>query len=510
MNNLLLLPLAVAIASAATTYLVSSAKLNRIAPTLTSAVIFLSGITLIHSHYPYEVALGGVLRVDPLSAWMLTTVGAVGLTAIGAGLDSNVSREYSGLLNGFIFAMSLAVEADNIGVMWFAIEATTVATAFLVSKSGTRKSAEAAWKYVVIASSGIAIALLGVVIIFGASGGKTLSWILLIHDHQLNQGLLRLGIALTVLGFSTKVGLFPMHSWLPDAHSQSPSPVSALMSGVLLSVALYAILRMRLLSEVGMASAEIKGILIAMGLASVALASLMMVRQRDIKRLLAYSSMEHMGVMALGVAIGKGATAAVLIYILAHGLIKSSLFILVGRVVNKTGTSDITEISLSGSFAGVTKYLTIIAMIGLLGLPPFAIFFAEIQISVAGFTSGLGAYIATAFIFALVAFSSIIRLIANLAFDVAINGVNKTPIVENHPFTEVLVVQRSTNSGPEAIESSPALLPPAAKSTTSHSPHLSNFLIVLSLVGATVFPLFSQASLNAIQFTISTITGGRS
>lgn len=508
MNNLLLLPLVVAVTSAATTYLLSSATLNRIAPTLTSAVIFLSGITLIHSHHPFEVALGGVLRVDPLSAWMLATVGAVGLTAIGAGLDSNVSREYSGLLNGFIFAMSLAVEADNIGLMWFAIEATTVATAFLVSKSGTKKSAEAAWKYVVIASSGIAIALLGVVIIFGASGGTTLSWISLIHDHRLNQGLLRLGIALTVLGFATKVGLFPMHSWLPDAHSQSPSPVSALMSGVLLSVALYTILRMRLLSELGVANAEIKGLLIAMGLASVALASLMMVKQRDIKRLLAYSSMEHMGVMALGVAFGKGATEAVLIYILAHGLIKSSLFVLVGRVVNYAGTSDITELSESGRFSGATKYLTVIGMIGLLGLPPFAIFFAEISISVAGFTSGLGVCVAIAFIFSLVAFSSIIRSIAKLAFGGGNN--NAASRSDHYPVTSVQADKLMTDNSLYTVAKSSTATPLETTSATPSLLNLSNFLIVLSLAGATLFPLFSYASLNAIHLTITTITGGRS
>ncbi len=508
MNYLLILPFIMALATTGMIYSLRSTAINRLAPTLTSITIFLTGILLITYSAPYRVFLGGSLRVDPISAWMLVTVGAVGFTTTGAGLNSKVSRQYGALLTIFIFAMSLAVEADNIGVMWFAIEATTVATAFLVSQSGTSKSAEAAWKYVVIASSGIAIALLGVVLIFGSSGGTTLSWIGLVGDPQLNKGLLKLGIALTVLGFATKVGLFPMHSWLPDAHSQSPAAVSALMSGVLLSVALYAIIRMRLLSELSTANGEIKGILITMGLISVALASLMMVRQRDIKRLLAYSSMEHMGVMALGVAIGRAAIPAVLIYILAHGLLKASLFVVVGRVVESSGSSDIDQIAKSGGITGTNKYLIVVGLIGLLGLPPFGIFFAEISIAGSAFFNGLGLFISAAFIFTLVAFTSILRAVANLTLNYQRVGNHLSP-----PLSRDKIVEVERVNAPETYDERPDIKKVATMSSTNNRNSnglLSNLIIVTSLIGASIFPLFSYGALKTVEIAVNTLTGGAS
>ena len=504
MSYFVLLPLLTSAITIAITLASRSRTIYRLAPMITSTIIFLSGIILVGDGQGAQIALGGILRIDAISAWMLMTVGAVGTAAMGAGLKNDVNQSYSVLLNCFVAAMTVAVEADNIGFMWFAIEATTVATAFLVSKSGTRRAAEAAWKYVVLASSGIAIALLGIVIIFGASQGRTLSWIALMHDHHLNQGLLRLGLALTILGFATKVGLFPMHSWLPDAHSQSPSTVSALMSGVLLSVALYVIIRMRLLGEFSSGNSEFKGILIFMGITSLALASLMMVRQRDIKRLLAYSSIEHMGVMVLGVAVGKVAIAAVLTYILAHGLLKAPLFILAGRVVDGTGTSDIATISQSGNFVGRTKILTIVGLVGLLGLPPFAIFFAEISISISGFSRGLGIYIAVAFIFTLIAFSSIIRSISTLAFPVtqvshkAINESPYDPLSIDHSRGKVSVVAVRTDL-PSKESSS---IPLARKSR-----HSSDVILAASLLAAVLFPFFLTNSQRSIEVALSLLTG---
>ncbi|MDA8195715.1 MAG: proton-conducting transporter membrane subunit [Actinomycetota bacterium] len=505
MNYLLIIPLITAALAIAATFSARSSALNQYAPIFTGAITFITGLYLVATLHRTNISFGGVLRVDPLSAWMLMTVGAVGLVALGSGLRGGIDRGYSSLLNCFLAAMSLAVEADNIGVMWFAIEATTVATAYLVSMSGTKKSAEAAWKYVVIASSGIAIALLGVVIIFGASKGTTISWISLMRDHGLNQGLLRLGLSLSVLGFATKVGLFPMHSWLPDAHSQSPAPVSALMSGVLLSVALYLIVRMRLISEISLANTEIKGLLIAIGVGSIGVASLLMVRQSDIKRLLAYSSMEHMGVMAIGVAIGKDALPAVMTYILAHGLIKASLFVLAGRLVSKTGTSDISELAKSHNITGATKYLMILGLIGLLGLPPFAIFLAEVSISINGFTHGMAIFIVLSFIFALVAFSSVVRSTVQLAFG---NGPDDYPSIALG-IDQSLINDSITKSGsevPSYVKTSTSKV--ESKQSRPSRIRIADLTVATALIAALVFPLLDASSQRAIEATLSALTGG--
>ena len=196
-------------------------------------------------------ALDGQLRADALSAFMLIVTGSVGLTATWGGVDrdpaADPGRQYPMLIVLFLGAMSLAVLADNLGVLWVAIEATTIATAFLVGHHRTRRSLEAAWKYVVIGSVGVAIAFLGIVMLYAATraaGAPTLSWSTLqAHPADLDPSLVKVAAALAILGFATKAGLAPMHSWLPDAHSQAPAPVSGLMSGVLLSVAFYGILR---------------------------------------------------------------------------------------------------------------------------------------------------------------------------------------------------------------------------------------------------------------------------
>lgn len=388
----------------------------RFAPLATAAVVFATGVTL--------VVVGGVtsswvLRADAPASYVLLCIGAVAIVALWAGLTSGthtvgVGGRADALLCAFLAAMSLAVLSDNLGVMWVAVEATTIATAFLVGQRGTRKAIEAAWKYVVLGSVGVAIAFLGIVLIYAATpegGTATLSWVALTSsDHGLNPAIARIGIALAVLGFATKAGLAPMHSWLPDAHSQAPAPVSGLMSGVLLSVAMYAILRVQALSTLYSGAGLVRGLLVTGGLLSLAVAAALMLTQRDYKRLLAYSSIEHMGIIALGV--GSGSTlglAAALLHVLGHGVVKAAMFVVAGRILTATGSSRV------GDVTGLLKtrpdlgWPFLAGTAALLGFPPFVTFFTEVAIIVALAVSGLPWVAAGAGLLLLVCFAGIAR-----------------------------------------------------------------------------------------------------
>ncbi len=260
MSVLLWIPLLLPLATAAAAWWRRDHAWTRPADLVVAAVVLGTGLALIAAVAAQGplVAAGGLLRADALSAWLLTTIGAVAVTALWGGLPERSAPQgppdgrYTALICLFLAAMSLAVLADNLGVLWVAIEATTIATAFLVGHHRTQRSLEAAWKYVVLGSVGVAIAFLGIVLLYAATvaaGEPTLSWAALADGGiPLDPDLTRIAVALAVLGFATKAGLAPMHSWLPDAHSQAPAPVSGLMSGVLLSVALYAILRIQAIS----------------------------------------------------------------------------------------------------------------------------------------------------------------------------------------------------------------------------------------------------------------------
>src|ERR1035441_638339 len=338
--------------------------------TATIGIVLVCGIGLAARvvHGPPITAFGGALRVDALSAFMVIVIGAIGVLAtwqsvrylsleIAAGRSSRRHASlYSALVQGFVTAMLLAVLAGNVGVMWVAVEATTIITTFLVGYRQTRGSLEASWKYIAICSVGIAMAFLGTVLVYlaalhvGHHLHASLDWTsLMAVSHHLDPGVMRLAFALLVLGYGTKVGLAPMHSWLPDAHSQAPAPVSALMSGVLLTVAFYALLRFKAIADGALGPGDprarlvvagpplpfsallrfraISGgalgpgspraLLVVAGLGSLAVAASLLLTQRDYKRMLAYHSIEHMGLIALGAAAGSSlAIAAVLLLIL--------------------------------------------------------------------------------------------------------------------------------------------------------------------------------------------------
>ncbi len=428
MDTLLLVPLAVCLLLVGATAIARQPGLNRFAGMIAASTVLATGAataTIVLSDGPLT-ALGGLLRADALTAFMLTVVGAVGLTATWGSLAPRGTTEgrafvYPTLIVAFLFAMSLAVLADNLGIIWVALEATTITTAFLVGHYRTRQSLEAAWKYVVLGSVGVAIALLGIVLLYAATveaGSPTLSWTLLTEAGiALDPGLVKMASGLILLGFATKAGLAPMHSWLPDAHSQAPAAVSGLMSGVLLSVAFYGILRVQAITDSVIGPDLMRGLLIAGGLLSIAEAGALILRQRDLKRMLAYSSIEHMGIIALAAAIGGPlAIGAALLHMLGHGLAKSSIFVVSGRILSVEGTVQISQLrSLLSRRSGVAiPFLA--AMAALLGMPPFALFFTEVAIVIAGFQRGLGWVMALAITLLLVAFIGLARHTADMAF----------------------------------------------------------------------------------------------
>jgi len=375
-----------------------------------SAVVLAAAIALatnVAQRGPHT-AVAGLLRADALSAFMLIVIGAIALLATAATpahlraeilagrADQRTASRHSLLVQLFLAAMALAVLAANIGLLWIAVEGTTIATAFLVGQRRTRSAIEAAWKYVVICSTGIALALLGIILLNYASqhtpAPAGLDWTGLASSAgSLDPAVTRIAIVLLILGFGTKAGLAPMHAWLPDAHSQAPAPVSALMSGVLLSVAFYAILRVKVIADAALGIEFARALLVVIALASLALAASLLLAQRDYKRMLAYSSIEHMGLLALGAAAGSRlAIAAVLLHIAGHGLAKSVLFLGAGRVLQTTGTSRIDGVRGLAARQPLVAGCLGFGVLALIGLPPFSLFASELGIARAGFATGLG------------------------------------------------------------------------------------------------------------------------
>ncbi|MGI8613108.1 MAG: proton-conducting transporter membrane subunit [Nocardioidaceae bacterium] len=391
---------------------------RRIAATLTVAtgtVSFVLAVVLVGSVGDHTVTALRYLRVDALSvvfllatAFLYAATGAYSIgyladearvaAAIGgdeAKVFGRYSRQFYLGMNAFAWSMLCAPAVNGLALLWIAIEITTVVSALLVAIDNTEGATEAAWKYVLIASSGLGIALLATIVMYYAGAAALGSSYDLAFDpllraaQRLPETPVRLAFVLAVLGFGTKVGLFPVHTWLPDAHAEAPTPVSALLSGSLLAVSFYAILRYYQVAVSTLGPRFPQTVLLVFGVLSLLLASLYVLEQYDLKRLLAYSSVEHMGILAIGVSFGAPlALTGVLLHVLAHAAAKGNAFMGAGVLVRKFGTKELSRIRGGINVLPWSGPLFLIAIFSLSALPPFGIFRSEFQIVAGGLGAG--------------------------------------------------------------------------------------------------------------------------
>ncbi len=294
-------------------------------------------------------------------------------------------RFYHAMYQSMLFAMNLALLANNIGLMWVAVEVATLTTVLMVGIYRTPEALEAAWKYFILGSVGIALALFGTILVYLAAepvlgeGYNAMVWTTLLrHAAEFSPRLLNVAFVFLMLGYGTKVGLAPMHAWLPDAHAEGPTPISAVLSGLLLNVALYAILRFKMLLAANEAAITPGPLMITLGLASLIFAGFMLYRRDDIKRLFAYSSIEHMGIITFAFGMGGPlANFAGLLHMTMHSLTKSAIFFAVGHIAQVKGTQKIADIRGLTESHPVLGWTLVAAVMAIAGAPPFGVFMSE-------------------------------------------------------------------------------------------------------------------------------------
>jgi hydrogenase-4 component F len=294
-------------------------------------------------------------------------------------------RFYHAMYQVLMFAMNLALISNNIGLMWVAIELATLTTVVMVGIYRTHEALEAAWKYFILGSVGIAFALFGTILIYLAArpiigeGPDAMIWTLLIdHAAKFDPALLNVAFVFLILGYGTKVGLAPLHAWLPDAHAEGPTPISAVLSGLLLNVALHALLRFKMLLAVNPQVIAPGPLMVTMGLVSLIFASFMLYRRRDIKRMFAYSSIEHMGIITFAFGMGGPlANFAGLLHMTMHSLTKSAIFFAVGHIAQVKGTQRISNMGGLTETNPILGWGLVLGVVAIAGLPPLGIFMSE-------------------------------------------------------------------------------------------------------------------------------------
>ena len=348
---------------------------------------------------PYS-AFGQLFFVDPFNVVFVALTAFVGLTTAlfsrpymqieeqHGRLSPARLRLYHSMFQFFMATMLIALLTNNMGILWVAMEAATLTTVLLVSLYRTPASLEAAWKYFILCGVGIAQALFGTILLYfaserllGAEGGALLWTSLNAVKTDLEPTVLSLAFVFLLIGYGTKVGLVPLHNWLPDAHAEGPTPISAVLSGLLLNVAIYAVVRCKVLVEGSLHSRLPAHMLMGFGLLSVVLAAFFLWRQRDIKRLFAYSSIEHMGIITFAFGMG-GAVAnfAALLHMTVHSLTKSAIFFAVGHAAQKTGSQLMTQIRGLITLSPTVGWGLMMGSLAILGLPPFGVFASEFLI----------------------------------------------------------------------------------------------------------------------------------
>ncbi|OFZ90014.1 MAG: hydrogenase 4 subunit F [Betaproteobacteria bacterium RBG_16_66_20] len=346
------------------------------------------------------VALEEQFFVDPFNVFLVALTAFVGFTTAlfsrpymrieehHGRVNSARLRLYHSMYQLFSFTMVLCLLSNNVGILWVALEGATLSTVLLVSLYRTPASLEAAWKYFILCSVGIAQALFGVILLYFAAekvlgpGGTSLLWTHLYEvRHQLEPTVLSLAFVFLLVGFGTKVGLVPLHNWLPDAHAEGPTPVSAVLSGLLLNVALYAVVRSKVLVDGALDRNFSGNLMMGFGLLSVVVAAFFLSRQKDIKRMFAYSSVEHMGIMTFAFGMGGPVAAfAGLLHMTVHSLTKSAIFFTVGHASQKTGTQNMDEIRGLIESNPTIGWGLVLGSLAILGMPPFGVFTSEFMV----------------------------------------------------------------------------------------------------------------------------------
>ncbi|MFM2486881.1 hydrogenase 4 subunit F [Celerinatantimonas yamalensis] len=397
--------------------------------------------------YAHGALFAGALwfHLDSLAALFMLILGLIGfITGVHSIGYMNhelahgeISQEtlctYYGLFHLFLFTMLLAITSNNLILMWAAVEATTVSSAFLVAIYGKRTSLEAGWKYIMICSVGVAFGLYGTLLVYANAvqvmpdPNQAIFWsAVLPYAHLLDPTLMKLAFIFVLIGFGTKTGLFPMHAWLPDAHSEAASPTSALLSAVLLNCALLVIIRFHILISAAIGTAYSSHLLLIFGFLSVAVAAFLILVQRDIKRLLAYSSVENMGLIALALGIGGPlGTLAAMLHTLNHSLAKTLLFCGSGNVLLKYGSRDLNVVKGVLRSMPLTGVLLAGGALALGGMPPFNVFLSEFLTVTAGIRSGHYVLTVVLLLLLTVVLAGLVRLVAKAVLGQAPEAMSK-------------------------------------------------------------------------------------
>jgi hydrogenase-4 component F len=415
------------------------------APRLLAALDVLSSLTVLGLALGVARVVGtagpvmmGPLRADAVTVPFLLLVGllaaATSIYSVGwmkhelaRGLIHLRSlRFYYALVHAFIATMAVTVLADNLGVLWIAMEGTTITSAVLVGFHGNRYSLEAAWKYIIVTTIGISFGLFGTVLIYAAAAhvqghaAAGMSWSAIAAiAPRLDPGIVRIAFVFVVVGYGTKAGLAPVHMWLPDAHSQAPTPVSALLSGVLIKCALLGIIRFHTITR-GACGPEFSGrLLILFGLISVVVATPFILAQRDFKRLLGYHSIEHVGIIALGLGFGGPiGTYGALLHVINHGVTKALVFFVAGDAIGRYDTRDMHDIRGLLTVAPWAGTLLMLGAFCLAGTPPFSIFMSELFVLRAGIGTGSWGAVAVFLLMVTIIFAGLIHHAGRMALGV--------------------------------------------------------------------------------------------
>lgn len=347
-------------------------------------------------------------------------------------IDNRSAKLYYILFNLFVFSMIIVSLANNIVLMWIGLEATTLSTAFLIGFNKHKLSLEAAWKYIIICSVGIVLGLVGIVLFIYASNSSSseaLNWTYLVNHYScMNKGIVKFAFSFIFVGIGTKAGLAPMHTWLPDGHSESPSPISAMMSGVLLNLALYVIVRFYIIVKSIQGLEKMRYLFIIFGAISLIISSFSILKQKNYKRLLAFSSVENLGIITLGFGIGgRIAVFGALLHSIIHAYGKSLLFLVSGNILNVYKTKRISKVRNLIKTMPINSVFLILGVLVITGVPPFASFLSEYSILIALIQSNNymvgGIYI----LCLLIVFAGFLKVFMKMIFDSKEEDNKKTP-----------------------------------------------------------------------------------